>query len=193
MDPKERRAVPPGIGPRLPEPEPPAPKFRIAGRENLIIGAAGLLLVALAVWFIAFAIGAGRTPAQAVARVLEEGFTVQEELVQVSLPGEGERSVYFFISSDQLACAVLQRKASGYKVLNVSGHLPLAGGDKPGIWMAPSLGGNEEFFVYGLLYNASAVDVNGNPAVVVNAGPYRCWYYLGEGPLTINSESVVYR
>lgn len=192
----DNMGVPTGVGPRLPDPAPPAEKsLKLTRRETLISAVAGLLLVALATWFIVFTITAGQAPAVAVGRAADEGFAVQEEIVQVSLPGSGQRSVYFYISSDQLACALLQRRPGGWRVLDISGHLPLSSKDKPGIWMASGLQtGQREFFVFGLLYDKAltGVTVNGEEAVVVSSGPYRCWYYYGAGSASINSESVVY-
>lgn len=210
---------PPVKLPEQPQPAPPK-KPKLSAQSILIIGVAGVLLAVLATCFIVFALGAAQTPAQAVAKAAGEGFNVQRELVQVSLaqvsatpdpPAAdpsgseeaagpvtsklGERSVYFFVSNEQLACALLERKASGYKVRDVSGHLPLTGEGKPGIWMLSGFSGTNEYLVFGLLYDTTKtkVEVDGNPAVIVDTGRYRCWYYLGTGATAINSESVVFK
>lgn len=219
MDNRDNRGVPPDIRPKLPEQQPMQPRKKpgLTSQAVVIIGAAGVLIAILATWFIVFALGAGKTPAQAVAKNLPEGFTLQEELIQVSLTqvvtapeptaddsGEtaaapkaakgGERSVYFFISNEQLACTLLERKAGGYKVGEIAGHLPLTGDGKPGIWMGTAAT-SQEYLVFGLLYDGglSKVEVEGKPAVIIDTGRYRCWYYLGEGSMTINSESVVFK
>lgn len=193
----ERANIPPGIGPKLPDPPPVKPMTQPLGkRESIIIGAAALLLVALGAWFILFVLGAARSPVQAVQQQAGEGYELEEPLVQVSLPGEGQRSVLFYVSNGQLACALLQHRAGGYKVLDVSGHLPLSGPGKDGIWQLSSLqGADKEFLVFGLLYDVAltGVTVDGNPAVVVTVGKYRCWYYLGQGSMSVSSESVVYK
>jgi hypothetical protein len=193
----------------MPEPQPsaPQPSRRLGLYRDRALAGAAVLVVALAIWLILFALGAARTPAQAVARSLGDSFTLQEELVQISLtrvpeaggeadspPQKGERYAYFFISNEQLACALLQRGAAGYKVLDINGHLPLTGDGKPGIWMG-SAASATEYMVFGLLYDTalSAVEVEGHRAIMVDTGRYRCWYYLGQGSMTINSESVVYK
>lgn len=197
---RERMDVAAGPGGRIPMPELPEEKPKQAPRRNLrdlaIAAVCGVLALALGIGFLVFALQAGKTPQQAVAAAAGEEFVMQEEIVRVSLPGAGERSVMFFISNDQLACALLERRASGYRVESVSGHLPLTSLDKPGIWMASNTqGGQSSYLVFGLLYSASLsqVEVNGQQAVIVDTGMYRCWYYYGEGSTTINSESVVYR
>ncbi len=170
-------------------------KKKTPAREAMLLSVVVVLLLALATWFIVFALGSGKTPSQAVAEAAEAGFGVQEELVRVSLPGQGERSLFFYISDDELACAILQRGAGGYDVLDISGHLPLTSNDRAGVWMAASMPSSaDEYLVFGLLYDPelSSVEVDGIPAVVINTGVYRCWYYLGEGNISINSESVVY-
>ena len=66
---------------------------------------------------------------------------------------------------------------------------------KDGMWAAGNLDGNQQYLVFGLLYNDAlrGVEVDGQPAVVVDDGMYRCWFYYGEGLMAFNSESVVYR
>ncbi|MGD9559252.1 MAG: hypothetical protein AB7V55_01420 [Oscillospiraceae bacterium] len=191
----ERSGVPSGIAPKLPEPPPAAAKKGLTRRENLIVAVACVLLAALATWFIVFALGADRTAAEAVNRQAGSVYAVQQEIVQVSLPGDGRRSVLFYISGEELACALLERGASGYRLVNATGHLPLTSSDKEGIWMASGMTSDKkEFLVFGLLYDdaLTAVEVDGMPATVVDNGMYRCWYYYGDS-VTINSESVVYK
>lgn len=189
--------IPPGIAPKLPEvaPAPLKSKVSFSKRELLIGGAAAVLLVALAVWFVIFAVGAGRTAAQTVQNSAPEGYTLQEPIVQVGLPGSETRSVLFYVSNNGLACALLEHKASGYKLLDTFGHIGLAGTGE-GEWNLTSLsGGNREMFLFGILYDEglSTVEVNGSPAVVVNSGDYRLWYYIAEGSESINRNSVYYR
>lgn len=193
---KNQTGIPPGITPKLPDPPPIQPQKGLTRRESFIMAGAAVLLVALAVCFVVFALSAGRSAADAVARQGGSVYALQEEIVQVSLPGEGQRSVLFYISDDQLACALLEKRASGYHLVNASGHLPLTSADKPGIWMASGLQSDKkEFFVFGLLYDdaLTAVEVDGMPATVVDNGLYRCWFYYGESVTSINSESVVYK
>jgi hypothetical protein len=189
--------MPPVSGPKLPEPPLLKPEPRPLGkREGVLIATAGALILALAAWFALFALGSARTPAQAVGRFAGEAYALEEELVQLSLPGDGQRSVLFYISGGQLACALLQRKASGYRLLDASGFLPLSGAGKQGAWQLSGLQGAEkEYLVFGLLYDAAltAVAVNGSPAVVVSVGKYRCWYYFGQGGLSVGSESIIYK
>lgn len=193
---KDQPAVPPGIGPKLPDPPPLQVPKKLTKRE-IIIGAAGVVIIlVLAVCFVLFALGAARTPVQVVNQHAGDLFGVQEEIAQVSLPGEGERSVLFYISDDALACALLERSASGYRLLDASGHLPLAASNKEGIWMASGLKSEmKEFFVFGLIYDKTlhSVEVDGQAATVVDNGTYRCWYYFGASVTSINSESVVYK
>lgn len=191
---KDRNSVPPEITPKLPDPAPLRPKKGLTARETLIVAVGGVALVALATCFIVFALGAGRSAAETINRQAGSVYAVQEEIVQVSLPGDGQRSVLFYISDDQLACALLEHRPSGYRLLEASGHLPLTSTDKQGIWMASGMTNDrKEFFVFGLLYDSalSGVEVDGVPATVVDTGLYRCWYYYGDS-VTINSESVVY-
>ena len=192
---QEKKNVPTGISPKLPEPPSPVKSKPVIKRDTALAGLAGVLLLAVAAWFIIFAARAGRSPAQVINESGDELFVVQKEIAQVSLPGEDERSVLFYVSGDALACALLQRTASGYHVLETSGHLPLDAQDKQGIWMAATLKGNKkEFLVFGLLFgdDMSTVKVDGEQATVLDTGEYRCWFYYGEGLMSINSESVVY-
>ncbi|MDL2293503.1 hypothetical protein LJC60_02615 [Ruminococcaceae bacterium OttesenSCG-928-D13] len=208
------RSGPPGV--KLPEQQPSQPlqpkKSKFSRQSLAIMAAAGLLIVVMITVFIVFVVNAGRSPMQAVRAALKEDFSFHQELVQVSLspkvtdpdPGSedgptvtvfpGERSVYFFVSNEQLACALLSRRATGYEVQDVAGHLPLTGDGKDGIWMATG-GTGTEYLVFGLLYNPdkTKVEVEGKPAVVVDTGRYRLWYYINTGSMAINSESVVYK
>lgn len=188
------QTVPPGIAPKLPDPAPLQPKKGLSNRELLLVGVAGVLIVALATWFIVFALSAAKTPQQAIDG--EGSYPVQQAIVQVSTPGEGERYLNFYISGDVLACALLQRGAGGYKVLDVAGDLALTSAGKQGIWMPFGLKTDRnEYYLVGLIYDSSvtSVEVDGVPAVVVDNGVYRCWYFQGEGSMTINSESVVFK
>lgn len=185
--------TPPSI--RLPENDPPL-RGRSIRRDTVIAGAAVVLLVGIAIWFATFAVMAAQTPRQLIdRREGADGLTVQEEVAMVSLPAMGQRSVLFYLSGDQLACALLEHKASGYRVLETAGTLPLTSADKPGIWMTSGMQSSQkEFFVFGLLYDPglNEVRVNGERAALVDNGVFRCWYYYGAGPVSINSESVVY-
>lgn len=190
-----------GVTPVMPQdmPQPPAPDKepkRLSRRELLIILCAAFLLVILAVCFILYAVSAGHAPKQVVNNGTDPIHHVQEELMQVSLPGTGERSAYFYLSGDGLACAVLQRSGGGYRLITALGSVPLAAEDMPGVWMLSDLkSGKTEYLVFGVLYDPdlSEVEVDGMPAVVINTGQYRFWYYLVEGNVSINSESIAYR
>lgn len=193
---KDTPTVPPGIAPKLPDPPALQPKKMLSKREIIIIAVGAAAIVVLAVLFILFALGAARTPTDVVNQQAGELFGVQEEIAQVGLPGPGERSVMFYISDDALACALLERSASGYRLVDASGHLPLASSDKPGIWMASGLKSElKEFFVFGMIYDKTlhSVEVDGQAATVVDTGTYRCWFYYGASVTSINSESVVYK
>ncbi|NLW78754.1 MAG: hypothetical protein GXY32_05010 [Ruminococcaceae bacterium] len=193
---KDAPTVPPGIGPKLPGPPPLQPQKTLSKREIIIIAIGGAAIVVLAVLFILFAVGAARTPVQTVNQQAGELFAVQEEIAQVGLPGAGERSVMFYISDDALACALLERSAAGYRLVDASGHLPLSSSNKPGIWMASGLKSElKEFFVFGMIYDKTlhTVEVDGQPATVIDNGTYRCWFYYGASVTSINSESVVYK
>lgn len=186
------QGVPPGIGPKLPEPTPLQPRRGVTKREKLIMGGAGALVVVLLVWFISFMVSAGKSPAAAI-----EGYAAdlpyQQHVVQVSVDGAGERYLHFFLSGDQLACALLERGAGGYRVLDAAGGLALTSSTESGIWMPLAIS-RSEYFIIGLVYGGEgSVEVGGVPAVTVDNGVYRCWYYRGEGPMTINSGSVVFK
>lgn len=197
----ENMGMPSGIGPRLPDPERPTPDkakkgFALTKRETVLLGAAGVIVVAIIVWFVIFMMTAGQPPKEAVVRAAGDEFAFQEELMMAKLPGSAEKYAYFYISGDQLACAVLGRGASGYKMENVTGHLPLSSTEKPGVWMLTTHRGSQnEFFVFGLLYDKAltTVTVEGEAATVIDNGVYRMWYYYGAGVGSINSESVIYR
>ena len=192
---KEHSSVPPGIGPKLPE-QAPAPKRRPVRRETALLAAAALLLVVLATWFIVYAMGSARTAEQTVnQQVADDTYKVQQEIAHLALPGAAQRSIYFYISSDALSCALLERGGGGYKLLTVGGHMALTAPGKDGAWAVASLDGNQQYLVFGLLYDKSlhGVEVDGQPAVVVDNGTYRCWYYYGEGLMSMSSESVIYR
>ncbi len=181
----------------MPHSSQPQPAKKAAGGYDRILAVvAGILLVAIATWFAVFALRAGRSAAEVVNASADDLYAVQQEIVQVGVPGETEREVLFYVSEDALACALLSRGAGGYKLVTAAGHLPLTASGKQGIWMATSVPSDaKEFLVFGLLFDEelSSVEVDGVPAVVVDTGEYRCWYYLGAGNMSINSESVVYR
>ena len=191
---KEKAAQPPM--PKLPEP-PPAPaalkKGGLTRREKLIAGVAGLALAALGVLFVVLLLRSGRTPRQAVDAFAGEELAVQEEIIMVSLPQNSQRNVYFYISDDKLACALLSHSVAGFTVDDAGGSLRLTGTGSPGIWKMLGTG-NKDFFVFGLLYDErmNTVTVNGQSAVVVDNGTHRCWFYYAADGMSIDSESVVY-
>lgn len=185
--------------PKLPDPEPPVPPAKhsfFTKREKLIVGVAGVLVVVLLALFIAMMLQAGRTPRQAVDAFAGEDLAVQEEIVMVSLPDGSQRTAYFYISGDKLACALLSRGMGGYKVDYAGGDLRLTaptGAANKGIWKM--LGTDKtDFFVFGLVYDdtVKGVKVNGQHAVLVDNGTYRCWYFYTPEAMSIDSESVVY-
>lgn len=185
--------------PKLPEPEPLAPPVKASfftKREKLIMGVAGVLVVVVLVVFIVLLLQAGRTPRQVVDAFGGEELAVQEEIVMVSLPDGSQRTAYFYISGDKLACALLSRGMGGYRVEHAAGDLRLTaatGSTNKGIWKM--LGsGNTDFFVFGLVYDDTVKDVkvNGQNAVLVDNGTYRCWFFYTSEAMSIDSESVVY-
>ena len=180
---------------RTPEQTPQKTEKRFfTKRESIIMGVSFVLVLILVVCGVLMMLSASRTAPQAVNRAVEEDLRVQESVIQLSLLGDDTRSVLFYISADEMACAILKRGAAGYKLVDAGGHLPLTSEDKLGIWK--TLGsGKKEIFVFGMLYSPTVqnVLVDGMPAVIVNTGQYRCWYYYAAGSTSINSESVVYQ
>ena len=183
--------------PRLPQEEPeltPAKSGFFTKREKLIMGVAAALALVLTGLFLLLLIQAGRTPQQALDVYAGGELAVQEDIVMVSFPNDPQRSAYFYISGDKLACALLNRGMSGYKVEHAGGGLRLTGTETQGIWKM--LGSDKkDFFVFGLLYDnaVKSVKVNGQKAVLVDNGMYRCWFYYAADAMSIDSESVVYQ
>ncbi len=157
------------------------------------MAAAGVLLAVLATWFITFALSAAR-PSHQLLSEHSAGLAVQEDILTLSVKGDTERYLQFYISGDALACALLERGAGGFVVNDVAGGLALTSSEAQGIWMPFGLNNDDEYFIVGLVYDDAVrkVQVEGMPTVLVDNGVYRCWYYQGEGTMSINSQSVVY-
>lgn len=189
--------VPPGISPKLPEsPAGPAKsKMQSFTKREMLLGTVAIiLLLALGIWFVIFALGSARTPSQTVERYAEEGFVFQESIIQVGLQGDDDRSALFYISENKLACALLERSASGYHLVDTFGRLGLTG-NQEGSWNISSLsGGKREIFLFGIIYDKqyTGVKVNGSTAIVVDTGKYRLWYFIAEGNVSISDGSVTY-
>lgn len=191
----DRPMTPPGMGPKQTEPQPPKSDTSFTRREMVLAGVGGVLVVVLAVLLIVFMITAGRGYTEIIDSHTET-YKVTQEIARIGVPGGGERSLVFYVSGETMACALLERGATGYSVVDVGGGLALAQSGKDGIWMPFALAGNkQEYFLVGMVYDdaVQAVLVDGQPATLVDDGLYRCWYFRGEGNMTINSESVEFR
>ena len=191
----DRPTMPPGAGPKQPEPPPAKPDNSFTRREMVITGVGGVLVVLLGVLLIVFMLSAGRGTTEVIDGHTDT-YKVTQEIARIGVPGGAERSLVFYVSGESMAVALLERGTTGYSVVDVGGGLALTQSGKDGIWMPFALAGNkEEYFLVGMVYNSEvqAVLVDGQPAVLVDDGLYRCWYYRGEGNMTINSESVEFR
>lgn len=190
--------IEPPAEPPAPQAQPqPLPKQEESkrlklGKELLVAAVAVVLLLAVAAGFVVFALSAGRSPREVVDRGAIETAAVQEEVAMVSLPANGEKYAYFYISEGGLSCALLKRNASGFKLVDTAGEIALSNPSKPGAWEASLQGDKKSFFVFGIIYDDAIrrVEVDGQPAMVVDTGEYRCWYFYSQETLSIKSESV---
>lgn len=178
-----------------PAPVQPHTKKLLNG-ERIALLVSGALLLVVAVLLVVFVASSGRSAA-AVVNQKASGLPlgVQQEIVQVSIPGMPNHSVLFYLSEEGMAGAVLQRDFSGYKALTLAGSLSMEPDGEKGRWATSGEYFNgRSYFVYGVLLDdkTRGVEVNGNPAVLVDTGEYRCWFYVGSGTLSIKSNSVKY-